>query len=365
MYEKDDLSALEAITEAQRIAFAPVLFQTARALRESGILAYLDTQGKKGATLPAIVENSTLNEYAVGVLLDMGLSGRIVTCQEATYYLAKVGHYLLHDAMTRVNMNFTHDVCYQALFWLLPSLQAGKPEGLKVFGDWPTIYPALSQLPDDAKKSWFEFDHYYSDSAFNAALPHVFASQPAILYDVGGNTGKWARRCCAWDPTVSVTILDLPQQIALARPQNETAGLSHRIDYYPVDMLSDTPLPEEADIWWMSQFLDCFSPEQIVAMLKRVASAMKPGARLCIMELFWDAQKFEAAAFSLNATSLYFTCLANGNSRFYSAEKFYAFLDAAGFEVEQRHDNLGPGHSLLICRKYTHNPVNSATPGSY
>lgn len=101
----------------------------------------------------------------------------------------------------------------------------------------------------------------------------------------------------------------------------------------------------------MSQFLDCFSPEQIITILSNVALVMKPGARLYILELFWDAQKFEAASFSLNASSLYFTCMANGNSRFYSVEKFYRYLEMAGFEVEQRHDNLGVGHTLLICHK--------------
>lgn len=48
MYEKDTLSALDAITEAQRIAFAPMLFQTALCLRNSGVLAWLDKQGNKG-----------------------------------------------------------------------------------------------------------------------------------------------------------------------------------------------------------------------------------------------------------------------------------------------------------------------------
>ncbi|CCJ86617.1 SAM-dependent methyltransferase [Cronobacter dublinensis 582] len=116
-------------------------------------------------------------------------------------------------------------------------------------------------------------------------------------------------------------------------------------------MLAQSPLPDEADIWWMSQFLDCFSPEQIVAMLTRVAGVMKPGAHLCVMELFWDAQKFEAASFSLNASSLYFTCMANGNSRFYSVVKFTAWLEAAGFNVKQQIDHLGTGHTLLICQK--------------
>lgn len=35
MYEQDSLSALDAITEAQRIAFAPMLFQTALCLRNA------------------------------------------------------------------------------------------------------------------------------------------------------------------------------------------------------------------------------------------------------------------------------------------------------------------------------------------
>ncbi|WP_127960186.1 class I SAM-dependent methyltransferase [Serratia microhaemolytica] len=350
MYQQDSLSALEAITQAQRIAFAPMLFQTALCLRNNGVLAYLDSCGTAGATLPSITENSALDEYAVSVLLDMGLSGGIVVYRDQHYYLTKVGHFLLHDAMTRVNMDFTHDVCYQGLFFLDEALKTAKPAGLKVFSDASTIYPVLSQLPAAARASWFAFDHFYSDAAFNAALPHVFASQPARLYDVGGNTGKWAIKCCQYDQQINVTILDLPQQIALAEQNIAQAGLSARIDCYPVDMLSDAALPGEADIWWMSQFLDCFSPEQIVAMLRRVAQVMKPAARLCVMELFWDAQRFEAAAFSLNATSLYFTCLANGNSRFYSAEKFYHCLEQAGFQVERRVDNLGFGHTLLICK---------------
>lgn len=351
MYEQDTLSALDAITEAQRIAFAPMLFQTAVCLRNAGVLAYLDQQGRQGATLDEITGHCDVNEYAASILLDMGLSGRIITRQNEHYFLAKIGHFLVHDTMTRVNMDFTQDVCYQGLFFLEEALKEGKPSGLKVFGDWPTIYPALSQLPGAAKDSWFAFDHYYSDAAFDAALPHIFASRPAMLYDVGGNTGKWALRCCKYDEKVAVTLLDLPQQIALARENIENAGFSGRVGFHAVDMLGDTPLPGEADIWWMSQFLDCFSPEQIITLLSNVARVMKPGAKLCVMELFWDAQKFEAASFSLNASSLYFTCMANGNSRFYSVEKFYRYLEMAGFRVAERHDNLGVGHTLLICEK--------------
>jgi hypothetical protein len=42
MYEKDTISVLDAITETQRITFAPMIFQTALCLRNSGVLAWLD-----------------------------------------------------------------------------------------------------------------------------------------------------------------------------------------------------------------------------------------------------------------------------------------------------------------------------------
>ena len=44
-------TALEAITLAQTIAFAPMLFQACWALRESGLLAQLDQAGSQGITL--------------------------------------------------------------------------------------------------------------------------------------------------------------------------------------------------------------------------------------------------------------------------------------------------------------------------
>ncbi|AUG98802.1 SAM-dependent methyltransferase [Prodigiosinella confusarubida] len=350
-YDKDDTRALDAITEAQRIAFAPMLFQAAINLRNYGILSFLDDAGTDGVLLDDIVAATSLNRYAVELLLDVGLSGRMVILRDERYYLAKVGHYLIHDRMTRVNMDFTQDVCYQGMFHLDEALSQNKPVGLNIFGDWPTIYPALSQLPQKVKESWFAFDHFYSDAAFKAALLHIFMYKPKQLYDVGGNTGKWAMCCYDHDQDVHISILDLPEQIALSVANIADAGKSDRINGIAVDMLSDCKLPGEADIWWMSQFLDCFSEEQIVAILRKIALAMKADARVCILEIFWDCQPWEAGAFSLNASSLYFTCIANGNSRFYAARRFLPLLTEAGFVVEKQVDGLGIGHSLLICKK--------------
>jgi len=72
---------------------------------------------------------------------------------------------------------------------------------------------------------------------------------------------------------------------------------------------------------------------------------------LYVLENFWDRQKYEASTFSLNATSLYFTCLANGNSRMYHAEDFIRLLTKAGLEIIQEWDNLGVSLTLIKCKK--------------
>ncbi|MGY3925164.1 SAM-dependent methyltransferase [Aeromonas jandaei] len=348
-YQADRHNALDAISQAQRIAFAPMLFQAAWSLREFGILAFLAKE-RQGATAAQIAEATGLTEYAVSVLLDMGLGGGICHLNGECYLLDKVGHYLLSDPMTRVNMDFVQHVCYKPLAHLQQAIESGTPAGLKEFGDWSNLYAHLKDLPEPARSSWFRFDHFYSDWAFKQAQDLVLGYEPRHLYDLGGNTGKWAISCARRSPELQVTILDLPEQIAMASEQIRAAGLAERVQGYPVNLLSEQALPGEADIWWMSQFLDCFSHDEIVAMLRRIRSSMKEGARLCILELFWDRQPFEAASFSLNATSLYFTCLANGNSRFYHSKELYQCLREAEFHVEEDHDIPGPGHTLLVAR---------------
>lgn len=348
MQQQDPFNALEAKTEAQKLSFAPIVFHTARTLRDLGILAALDQAGESGLSAAEIEQKTGVSQYGIKVLLDMALSANIVMWHTPNYSLANLGYFLQHDGMTRANMDFTADVCYAAMSHLTEAIQEGKPAGLKELGEWETIYQGLSQLPEQARKSWFQFDHFYSDRSFPQLLARVFAERPATLVDIGGNTGKWAMQCCQYDADVQVTIVDLPQQLEMAMHNAGEQGLQQRIHPYPANLLDKTQtLPAHADVWWMSQFLDCFSPMEILSILQRVRAQLSESDVVYILELFWDAQKYDAASYCLNATSLYFTCLANGNSRFYRSDDFLQLIDAAGLEVTERTDNIGLGHTLL------------------
>lgn len=345
---KDRFNALQAKTEAQKLSFAPIVFHTARTLRDIGVLKALDSAGSQGLSAETIAQQTGISEYGVKVLLDMAISADIVLWEKPNYSLANLGYFILHDGMTNANMDFTADVCYAAMMHLTESIVEGKPAGLKELGEWETIYQGLSKLPEQAKQSWFKFDHFYSDRSFPILLEEVFKSKPKTLVDIGGNTGKWALQCCNHDADVAITIVDLPQQLEMAMANAEKNGFADRVTPFPANMLDkQQTLPEHADVWWMSQFLDCFSPMEILSILKRVKNQLRSDDSVYILELFWDAQKYDAASYSLNATSLYFTCLANGNSRFYRSDDFLEIIEAAGLMVEERTDNIGLGHTLL------------------
>lgn len=350
IYAKDRFSAVQAQRLAQEIAFAPVVFQVSRLMVKFGILEML-REAQDGLAMDEVVENTRLSRYAVQVLLESSLTIGTVLLRGERFFLGKAGWFLLNDEMARVNMNFNHDVNYQGLFRLEEALLNGKPEGLKVFGNWPTIYEGLSELPEKVQESWFGFDHFYSDNSFSQALEIVFARPVRTLLDVGGNTGRWARQCVGYSPEVEVTIMDLPQQLEMMRSQTEGSEGATRIHAHAADLLDDrTRFPQPFDAIWMSQFLDCFSEEQVLSILTRAASSMASGSRLYIMETFWDRQRFETASYCLAQTSLYFAAMANGNSKMYYSGDMVRLVEKGGLVIEQIHDGLGLGHSIMQCK---------------
>jgi len=351
LFTKDRKSAFDAKCEVQRIAFAPVVFQASRVLRDSGILAFVQKSGHTGVTLAEVVAAVNLPRYGVKVLLEAGLGIGLVYLEQGRYVLTKLGYFLLHDPMTRVNMDVIHDICYRGFFHLDEAIASGKPSGLATLGPWPTFYEGLSSLPPKAQQSWLAFDHYYSDQAFPAALKLVFAAKPKRLLDVGGNTGRWAVQCLRHDPEVRVTIADLPQQLEFARATMREQGFEARVDYCAIDLLNESaPLPPGHDAIWMSQFLDCFSESQIVSILRRARAALSPHGSLHILELLWDRQPNEIAAFCLQQTSLYFTAIANGNSQMYHSRDLLGCLQQAGLKVAASQDQVGQFHTWLKCQ---------------
>ncbi len=352
-FKKEKKTAFEAIEYAQWIAHAPIVFQATRVLRDSGIMQTIADAGKNGILLEEIVEKTKMPHYGVRVLCEAGLGiGVLLWDDNKRFTLTKTGFFILNDEMTRVNMDFVQDVCYKGLFNLEDSIKNQKPEGLKVFGTWKTVYEALAHLPEKVKKSWFAYDHFYSDDAFPIVLPLVFKNKPKKLLDIGGNTGKWALQCVKFDKDVNITIVDLPGQVNMAKQNIEKQGFADRVSFHETNVLDENQkLPKGYDAIWMSQFLDCFSEKEIISILNRCHEAINDDGFVYILEPLWDCQKYEASAFSLQQSSLYFTTIANGNSQMYHSDVFLNCVKNAKLEVVEQIDNIGVSQTLLKCKK--------------
>ena len=356
-FRDDDIRAVDAKTRAQEIAFAPMTFQAIRSMLELGLLQMIEDAGDSGISGKELAEKSGVSLYGVNLLCEMALGMKVIRLSDDSsfesderYVLGKTGWMLLEDDLTKANFWFTNDICYQGAWDLLASIKSGKPEGLKVFGDkWTTIYEALSSLPERAKKSWFDFDHFYSDIAFPDALPIVFANKPRHLVDIGGNTAKWAISCCKYDQEVHITIMDLPGQTAVAEKNAAAAGFADRISTRAGNILDESDLlPQGADVVWMSQFLDCFSLHLITKIAKKIYSCIDEKCSVYVLEPLWDKQKFMASSYSLQATSLYFTCMANGNSKMYRYAELVQAIEESGLKLKVAHHNLGSNNYTLL-----------------
>lgn len=344
------MKAIDALYQAQKIAFSPFVFETSYTMLELGILETINNH-KNGVSIKEISKETNVSEYGVRVLLEMAASAEIVEeIEDDLFGLTKLGYFILRDEMTKINLYFTHDVCYKGLFYLKESIQNQKAEGLKTLGNWKTIYEGLSSLPEKVKKSWFNFDHFYSDGSFDDALKIIFKNSPQQIYDIGGNTGKWSIACTQHDQNVRVTIFDLPGQINVAKNNiDEIESIKDRVEYQVIDLLdANSEIKAGADVYWMSQFLDCFSEYEIEQILLKIKANISQDARVYIMETFIDNQRFPAAKHSLVATSLYFTALANGNSKMYTSTAMKYITEKAGFKcVAEHHLHEDSFHTIL------------------
>jgi hypothetical protein len=347
-FSPEKQSAFAARFEAQKIAFGPVVFQCVRYAWKRGMLQALGDAGSEGLTVEQLAASEKWSAYVLKLVLETCLSAGVVYLKDGHYVLDKAGYCILTDAITQININFTHDVCYQGLFELEQSLDQEKPIGLAHLGSWATIYEGLSALPEPAKTSWFDFDHFYSDTSFPSIMPDVFASAPKRIMDIGANTGKFSYAALSYNAEAQLHLVDLPVQLKVAEENLRAQELHQRAHFHPTNLLDQAaPLPANMDLIWMSQFLSCFSEAAIASILQRVAQALVPNGQVLIMDTFWDRQQYDIAAYCLINTSPYFTAMASGNSKIYESGDYIRLAEAAGLKLLTARDGIGYCHSLL------------------
>lgn len=351
-FSTDKLNAGEALNRAHFLAFAPYAYEAARVLRDRGVLARLEESSAAGNTAREIADASNLPLNSVHALLEAGLGIGLVAGDGERFYLTMAGQYFLQNATVRTNTDFMRDVCLRGMSQLEQSLEDGKPLGLRAFGHWPNVFEALPELPEGARQSWYAFNNHHSDAAFGDALPLVFAQAPNRILDIGGSTGRFALACLDFSDSVHIGIADLSSDPSQTEPGIAAAVRAGRVTLHALDILDTAnEVPAGYDTIWMSQFMPCFSEEQIAAIFSKCHDVLPKDGRIWLLETFWDRQRHEAAALALQMTSLYFVNIATGISRMWESTTVLELIKASGFDVVMQKDGVGRGHTLLELRK--------------
>lgn len=344
---KNKNSIIEELTSAQKFVFAPIAFQALATMLNIGIIDFLDKNISKEED---IINSLNLDEYTVRTLLQIGVLNNFIIKEDNFYRLSKTGKLFLYDEMTITNFNYVKDVCYLGASELTSSFLEQKPKGLHKFvGDYPTIYPALTKLPENMKQSWYQFDHLYSDNCFDEVFS-IITQKYNKIFDIGGNTGKFERVCLKNNNNFDITMLDLKINIEAIKNNEELSACK----FHPINVLDDVPnYPKvENSAILMSQFLDCFSKKDIEKILSDLRKVMDDNSSVYILEPYTDNQEFYGAEYALAHTSLYFTCMANGVSKFYTYNEMSEIIKKSGLCITECINNIGShNYTLLECKK--------------
>ena len=189
------------------------------------------------------------------------------------------------------------------------------------------------------------WDHIAADperaARFNAAMARRGVAQAgairsgcdlwdvSTIVDVGGGRGGMLVALLADEPDINAVVADLPHVVADADRAFAAAGLSDRAHGVAADFFES--VPAGGDAYVISNVLHDWADDDCVRILRTVRAAMRPSARVWIVEMVLDSpgRTFEQDR-DLHLVDLHMLVLFGARER--SAAEYGALLEAAGFD---------------------------------
>jgi hypothetical protein len=151
----------------------------------------------------------------------------------------------------------------------------------------------------------------------------------STIVDVGGGRGGMLVSLLADEPDISAVVADLPHVVADADMAFAAAGLSDRARGVAADFFDS--VPTGGDAYVISNVLHDWSDDDCVRILRTVREAVRPSARLWIVEMVLDSpgRTFEQDR-DLHLVDLHMLVLFGARER--TAAEYGALLETAGFD---------------------------------
>jgi len=152
------------------------------------------------------------------------------------------------------------------------------------------------------------------------------------LLDVGGGPGTYAVMLARKQPSLQITVLDLPGVVAVARELIAEAGQSERVHTTAGDATTGEYGEAVCDAVLFCGVLHQFSPATIQRMLAGARRALVPGGRVVICDMMLDEAKAQPVFSALFSLQMMLTSREGG---VFAAAECVNWLQAAGFTAAQ------------------------------
>jgi len=212
---------------------------------------------------------------------------------------------------------------WQAMGAMEHSLRTGEPAFRHIFGmpsfEYQAANPEVGRLQVEGLAS-------IGRAQDAAALAAYDFRGAAIVVDVAGGQGALLRGILGAAPEARAVLFDLPHVIAMARPAFEAAGLAARTEFVAGDVFAG--VPGGGEIYILRKVIHDWDDARGLAILRQCRAAMRPGARLLVIEAIIPEGNDYSYAKLLDLLMLVYP---GGQER--TAAEHGALLEAAGFKV--------------------------------
>jgi len=308
----------QRITTFDEFRDAVSAYRLPRVLLAALELNLFTTVGDRSWTIPDLAKELQVSERGLSILCRNLAAVGVLQKKGVSYKNSRLGATALNADHRAYRGGYLNLIKSHWGDWirLLESVRSGLP----IDHDTP-------DSPDYRRQFTWAMHHRTLEIAPAIAAQIPLAGSQTLL-DLGGGPGTYAMAFLAKHPMLRATVCDREAAIEVAKEIADTHKARRRLSYLPLDF-SNEPIPGTYDVIWYSNVLHIYSPEENLAIFRRVGAALRPGGRFIIQDAFLhDREGLYPVEASLFAVSmLLFT--RGGNT--YSVPETAKWLKVAGF----------------------------------
>ncbi|KAI1124453.1 putative O-methyltransferase [Nemania abortiva] len=231
-----------------------------------------------------------------------------------------------------------------------PSAQEPNQTGFALANDTTdSFYTELSKNPERARRFGGAMSFFTTGDGYS--LRHLTdgfdwgAIGAGTVVDVGGSEGDAAFAIAEKYPNIKLTVQEVPEVVANAVSSNKRPEL--KVEFMAHDFFKEQPV-KNADVYLYRWILHNWPDKYCVQILNALIPALKPGARVLIMDFVMPAPSALPNSINKKLRAMDVTMMEIANAKERSSDEWKHVLDQADSRFQLKGTVRPPGSNLSI-----------------